>query len=330
MRVSRNATCRSKWSSSSVAVRAGAESTRRSANECGWNHAPCQGSSRLARTSSGSQVPTIDATATRLSVCGGRTGRIGASVGSSPPTASRRTQARTPSSWAGIVRHPARPAGPSARPCQRQISSQPDCCAVDMSAPRCGQAPGPACSPPSGARHTTSSTPATVVPSGVPTRTSREGATTNQLPDGRAFARSRAALMIPGFASRQVGSMASQRSPDRRRNGLAGSRVSGRFFSTLATLGRAGCGRSGAERSVAGCTSRCDERVPESPIGWCQQCGHAGTQRPDRRPHDGRSRSHGHDRQRGPPRPDPSSNPSIVTTSIPASRIRSFVVVFRS
>ena len=136
------------------------------------------------------------------------------------PTASSRTQARAPSSNAGSVRQPARPAGPRARPCQRQISSQPDCTAVLMSAPRCGHAPGPACSDPFGERQSTSSTPATVVPNGVPVRMSRLAPTTYQLPDGRAVARASAASMMPTFASRQVGSMAAHS-----RSGQASQRV---------------------------------------------------------------------------------------------------------
>ncbi len=49
-----NDTSTSSASSSSVGVR----STSRSTKEYGWSQAPCQGSSRLATTSSGSHVPT--------------------------------------------------------------------------------------------------------------------------------------------------------------------------------------------------------------------------------------------------------------------------------
>ncbi len=45
-------------SSSPPALPSGASVTARSTKEYGWNQAPCQGSSRLATTSSGSQRPT--------------------------------------------------------------------------------------------------------------------------------------------------------------------------------------------------------------------------------------------------------------------------------
>jgi hypothetical protein len=42
------------------------------------------------------------------------------------------------------------------------------------------------------------------------------------------------------------------------------------------------------------------------------------------------SRAIGHDMQRGPPRPEPSSDPAMGITSIPASTRRWFVSTFRS
>lgn len=79
----------------------GVSTTVRSTNEYGWNQAPCQGSSRFATTSSGSQTPTPAYTAVRARAATGRRGTTGASSGSSPPTASSRTHTSTPSSYAG-------------------------------------------------------------------------------------------------------------------------------------------------------------------------------------------------------------------------------------
>ena len=57
------------------------------------------------------------------------------------------------------------------------------------------------------------------------------------------------------------------------------------------------------------------------------------TVRPDhlnRGPGQSSSRETGQDMQRGPPRPDPSSEPLIATTSMPASSRRALVSTFRS
>jgi hypothetical protein len=200
---------------------AGADSTRRFANEYGWNHAPCHGSSRLASTSSGSQRPIMVATAATLRSGSGRGPSTGASVTASPADSSR-TQASTPSSWTGKVRQPRCPSGPSARPCQRQ-TSRPSCTgASHRAAPRCGQAPGPACRVPAPSRQATTSRPPITRPKARSARTSRLPARTYQPPDGRASARASAARMIPGLASAQLGTCSAQRGRSSRRRGLTG------------------------------------------------------------------------------------------------------------
>ena len=91
-------------------------------------------------------------------------------------------------------------------PCQRQTRVSPTTGASHSAAPRCGQAPGPACSAPSAERQATTSRPATGRPNARPGRTSRLPATTYQPPDGRACARFSAARISPGLASAHVGS----------------------------------------------------------------------------------------------------------------------------
>ncbi|MCW2718120.1 MAG: hypothetical protein JWR81_1942 [Pseudonocardia sp.] len=200
----------------------GAETTRNPANEYGCSQLPCHGSSRLAITSSGSQRPITVATAARLRSAGGRGPSTGASRRGPSARSSRRTQASTPSSWAGSVRQPGRPAAPRARPCQRQISCPPCTGALHSAAPRCGQAPGPTRSVPSSSRQATSSRPATTRPKTLPGRTSRLLAITNQPPDGRSSARSRAARMIPGLASAHEGRCCAQAGRRSLRSGLTG------------------------------------------------------------------------------------------------------------
>ncbi len=78
------------------------------------------GVQRLATTSSGSHRPVTEETGDTLSAGRGRTGTTGRSRGSSPPTASSRTQASTPSSWAGYGSQPARAEPSRASPCQWQ------------------------------------------------------------------------------------------------------------------------------------------------------------------------------------------------------------------
>ena len=74
-------------------------STTRCENAYGWNHAPCHGSSRLAITSSGWQVPGSTITALTEPSSGGRADTAGRSVNVSPSVA-RRTQISSPSSRA--------------------------------------------------------------------------------------------------------------------------------------------------------------------------------------------------------------------------------------
>src|SRR5271156_4359430 len=70
--------------SSVVPTSPGAAITDSRPNEYGWNQEPCQGSSRLATTSAGSQVPVIVATEATLVPWGGRAAITGAAGGSSP------------------------------------------------------------------------------------------------------------------------------------------------------------------------------------------------------------------------------------------------------
>ena len=78
VRLSRNVTSTTRCSSSLEP-----SSTTRWLNEYGWNQAPCQGSSRLAMTSSGSQIPGAVITAAIDPASGGRRGSVGRSVGTS-------------------------------------------------------------------------------------------------------------------------------------------------------------------------------------------------------------------------------------------------------
>jgi hypothetical protein len=198
----------------------GGRATVRSANEYGWNHEPCHGSSRLATTSCGSHRPTAVNTVSTALPASGRTGTIGRSDGSSSPTASSRTHTSTPSSWTGYGSQPANGAPSRASPCQWHTSVPHTTRLLCKGAPRWGHTPGPACSRPVRERHRTTSRPPTVLPYGrLPARMSREAPTTNQLPEGRAPARLRASAMSAGRASRQVGVCAAQSGPRRRRSG---------------------------------------------------------------------------------------------------------------
>src|ERR1700760_1910812 len=138
---------RNRSSASATSTSPGADSTDSRLNEYGWNHEPCQGSSRLATTSVGSHTPVMVATESMLVAPGGRAGMTGWSRGSSPPTASSRTQASTPSSWTGSGLQPAPGPGPTRSPCQRHTSAPQSTAARARGAPRCGQAPGPTTSP---------------------------------------------------------------------------------------------------------------------------------------------------------------------------------------
>ncbi len=74
---------------------------------------------------------------------------------------------------------------PSTIPCHRH-TMLPSCTGASHSAaPRCGQAPGPTCSPPAASRQATSSRPATTRPNARPGRTSRLPASTCHPPVGR-------------------------------------------------------------------------------------------------------------------------------------------------
>ena len=173
-------------SSGRSASAGGAASTSSCANEYGWYQAPCHGSSRLAMMSLGSHVPTSRVTACNRG-SSGRAGRIGC-VGRAArrrrgpaaprPARRRRTPGRASSRTRG------RPS--SRRPCHGQISAPHSTVPVARSAPRCGQAPGPTCRPPSVPRHATISSPATDVPSGR-LRIASLAANAYQLPLGSAL-----------------------------------------------------------------------------------------------------------------------------------------------
>ena len=171
--------------------------------------------------SSGSHRPVPVYTALIAVAAAGRAGTNGRSVGRSPPTRSSRTQTSTPSSWAGYGSQPANGPPASASPCQWH-TNRPQCTAPCRSgAPRCGQAPGPARSRPVRSRQATTSVHPTVRPNGrdPPARMTSDAPSTNQLPDGRAWARFRVSAISAGPASRQVGRCSAHASLLRNRSG---------------------------------------------------------------------------------------------------------------
>ena len=220
--------------------RSGVSSTTvRSVKEYGCSQDPCQGSRRLATTSSGSQAPIAVSTASTIRPPAGRCGTWGRFAGS-PPRWSRRTHTSTPSSCAGYGAQAGKPPSSGRSPCQWHTSSPPATTASHSGAPRCGQEPGAARSAPSASRHSTISVPATVLPYGRPGRMPRLEPTTYQLPAGRAVARSRAAAIRAGEASRQVGFCSGQ---GVRRSRLSGMRRrSGRRFTRWPPHGVDGTG----------------------------------------------------------------------------------------
>ena len=118
----------------------------------------------------------------------GRGDGIGASVGVSPPTASRRTQHSTPSSYAGNGFHAPRRRSDSRRPCHGHTSVPHSTGAVARSAPRCGHARGATSRPPSAPRQATICTPPTVAPQAL-AAICELAAKAYQLPLGRRCAR---------------------------------------------------------------------------------------------------------------------------------------------
>ena len=96
-----------------------------------------------------------------------------------------------------------------------------------------------------------------------------------------------------------------------RRSGLRGLGAAGRG------RGRRACWRCDARRSRSWSSPR---RRPPRSCGWSASPS---------RPQSG-SREIGQDMQRGPPRPEPSSEPEIATTSMPASSRRALVSMLRS
>src|SRR6185312_10175933 len=176
-------------------------------------------------------MPGLAITALTDSDSGGRAGNSGRSVASSP-FVGRPTQRSIPSSYARYGLHIESPFWFSARPCQRQYMVPSMTGHLSSSAPRCGQAPGPAISSAAELRHKTTSRPAMVRVTDSFRPTSPLVPATNQPPELRDWAVRSAAAMRAGLASRQVEAIQFSRGCGTRSMGM---RERG--------AGLAGCGR---------------------------------------------------------------------------------------
>ena len=119
------------------------------------------------------------------------------------PSVASRTQISSPSSKAAYGLQVRSPFEVSARPCQRQYMVPSSTGQASISAPRCGQAPGPATSVPSASRQNTTSRPAMVRATDSVAPTSALFPATNQPPEFCAWDTARAAAIRPGLACRQ-------------------------------------------------------------------------------------------------------------------------------
>src|SRR5687768_1810489 len=96
-------------------------------------------------------------------------------------------------------------------PCQRQYIVPSITGHRSINAPKWGQAPGPATKPPEELRQKTTSRPAIVRATDSFRPTSLLAPATNQPPESCPCATARAAAILPGLASRQVGTIRSSR-----------------------------------------------------------------------------------------------------------------------